>query len=220
MTKRKPKQKFNVHTAIPKAHAPSTLNDDKILTTNTKELLEKYKHLNVIFSFQYFNRLDELFNCGDTESAWFLNLVDTLRSVSQMTYEEFRDFKHANSGLRVHSHDWNRAIKKYPLNEKFLKQIENDTIQFSLSRANGRVHGFTIDNLVHIVWLDPHHNMYPMERHGGLKYCDTPKDCYDCLLEENDMLKQEIKELKELMDLCDKENKELRTRINMQNTAS
>lgn len=34
--------------------------------------------------------------------------------------------------------------------------------QFSLSsHVNGRVHGFFLDHVFHIVWLDPNHRLYP-----------------------------------------------------------
>ncbi|HKP74096.1 MAG TPA: hypothetical protein VJT67_01075 [Longimicrobiaceae bacterium] len=32
--------------------------------------------------------------------------------------------------------------------------------QFQLSQGTGRVHGFFIDVVFHIVWLDPHHRLY------------------------------------------------------------
>ncbi|ELU7233491.1 hypothetical protein SCL96_003408 [Escherichia coli] len=34
--------------------------------------------------------------------------------------------------------------------------------QFAVSRnEHGRVHGFFIGNVFHVVWLDPHHRLYP-----------------------------------------------------------
>ncbi|HCA3585732.1 TPA: hypothetical protein MO350_003382 [Salmonella enterica subsp. enterica serovar Java] len=33
--------------------------------------------------------------------------------------------------------------------------------QFAISRnEHGRIHGFFVDNIFHIVWLDPTHNLY------------------------------------------------------------
>jgi len=38
---------------------------------------------------------------------------------------------------------------------------DQHAIQFMVTRAeHGRIHGFAIDNVFHVVWFDPKHNLY------------------------------------------------------------
>lgn len=161
-----------------------------LLTESARETIKKYREQNVIFSWKFFDRHHAYFNLGDIGVEWFVNCLDTMKDVSNMPLKDFQ--RHSHPPLRVHRHEWNRVSATYPLPPVLVQEIENDTYQFAISRANGRVHGFIIDNLFFVVWLDPHHNLYPMERHGGLTYCDHPADCYDCLALENESLKKEI----------------------------
>jgi len=42
------------------------------------------------------------------------------------------------------------------------EQVVDTPYQFSLSsNEHGRVHGFLIDEVFYIVWLDPDHQLYP-----------------------------------------------------------
>jgi hypothetical protein len=44
------------------------------------------------------------------------------------------------------------------------QDLDEQAWQFSLSEhESGRVHGFLIDRVFHVVWLDPDHNLYPWE---------------------------------------------------------
>ncbi|WP_404469403.1 hypothetical protein [Sutcliffiella horikoshii] len=176
-----PIQKVNIHES----------KKGSLFTDNARETIKKYREQNVIFSWKFFDRWHEYFNLGAIGVEWFINCMDTMKEISNMPIKEFQ--RHTHAPLRVHRHEWDRVSAKYPLPEILLEEIENDTYQFAISRANGRVHGFIIDNLFFIVWLDPQHNMYPMQRHGGLTYCDQPQDCYDCLEIENQKLKEEIR---------------------------
>lgn len=174
---------------IPKVSANIPKEHGMLLKSSVKEMLEEYQKINVMFSFKFFDRNEELFNCGGIEASWFIDLMDVLKDVSSMKFEEFR-YK-GGPPLRVHPHEWIKTSKKYPFNEEFLMQIEQNTLQFSVSKANGRVHGFVIENVFYVVWLDRYHNLYPMQTHGGLTYCDFPEGCYECLEKENKELKEE-----------------------------
>lgn len=184
---------------------------DESRATITPEKMAGYKDRNVIFSWEFFDRNHELFNCGKVGPEWFVDLMDVMKSISTMEFDKFK--LHSGSPLRVHSHDWNRVVAKYPLNKKFLEQIEQDTLQFAVSKANGRVHGFYVSNVFYIVWLDPHHNLYPMDRHGGLTYCDTPSSCYDCLELQHEKLEQNYNDLYEQYGELVDENDKLRIEL-------
>ncbi|MDQ0492792.1 hypothetical protein [Paenibacillus brasilensis] len=179
--------------SIPRPSESTPRAGEERLTKVAQRNIEGFKERNVIFSWQFFDRSNPLFNCGEVGPEWFVDLMDSMKSISQMEFEKFRI--HNGPPLRVHSHEWDRVSAKYPLNEMLLKQIEQDTLQFAVSKARGRVHGFVISNVFYIVWVDPHHNLYPMERHGGLDYCDAPSSCYDCLEIENEELRTRLDEL-------------------------
>lgn len=211
----RPKKESNSKQAkafkIPKPTIPQRPKHDNLLSIDAKESLLKYNEKRVIFSWQFFDRANELFNCGKAESNWFISLIDTMRSVSQMDMTEFRT--NTSTALRVHPHKWDRIKIKYPLPHAWLEQLEQDTLQFSVSQAKGRVHGFVIENVFYIIWLDRHHNLYPDERHGGLKYCPEPSTCYECLEEEKEALQKQYDELYSEFDKLAIENDKLRSQI-------
>ncbi|MBM7624797.1 hypothetical protein [Sporohalobacter salinus] len=68
-----------------------------------------------------------------------------------------------NRVLRNHRINWNREEVTengfgLPLDDD--DGVLNESWQFSISRnKHGRVHGFIIDNIFYIVWLDPEHNL-------------------------------------------------------------
>jgi len=161
-----------------------------LFTPSAREILEKYKEENVIFSWHFFDREHELFNCGETDVGWFITLMDTLKKVSQFKFVDF--LQQSGKPLRVHGHDWEKLKVRYPLNDKYFEDIKRHAIQFSLSTGNGRVHGFHIYNVIYIVWLDPHHNLYPEDKP---KPCDPPDDCYACLHNELEKLREENRQL-------------------------
>lgn len=88
-----------------------------------------------------------------------------------------------------------------------------DCCQFALSKGKGRVHGFKIDNVFYVYWLDPNHNMYDVEGyepHTAYKHKPLP-DCLEQmnfrnlqLMEENRSLQKENKELWIMLDKKDR----------------
>src|SRR5690606_38220014 len=109
-------------------------------TRDAGETLSKYGEENVIFSWRFFDRGHDLFNCGNVDLNWFINYMDTLRNISHMKTEEF--MQHLKPPLRVHSHDWSRVSAKFRINNEIFDQIKDDAYQFAISKARGRVHGF------------------------------------------------------------------------------
>lgn len=114
----------------------------------------------IAFSFKYLDRRKP-FDVDGMSPAYFLILVDRLKSVCGMTTDEFR-----RGGKSLHSHqiDWNRTTRPDGfdcLNATFREQIADDCWQFSLSvNEHGRVHGFLIVDVFYVVWLDPTHALY------------------------------------------------------------
>jgi hypothetical protein len=66
-----------------------------------------------------------------------------------------------SSALRCHPIKWEDTSENGfgLLNEE---QLVDTPYQFSISaNKHGRVHGFLIDEVFYIVWLDPGHLLYP-----------------------------------------------------------
>ena len=173
------------------------------VTEEERKKLQERANEKIIFSFKFIDLKNELFNLGTMEkrkvpicSEWFITLIETLKEISTLTPDELRT-KQRNH-YDYHPHDWDKVSAKFNFSDEFLEQVEG--VQFRLSSSIGRVHGFMIGNRFYIVWLDPHHNMNPDDRFGGIKHYQKPQTCFEKLNEEVLKLKKENKELMEILD--------------------
>jgi hypothetical protein len=202
MTKRKPsKEPRRKLWGIPQQPAKKIKKGGKMhfLTEEQIESLQKKHQDQVRFSFIYFNREHDLFTCGKAPDGWFLVLFDNLKEISKLTKNEFLFDQKYKNHYDTHQHDWEKQdeTRYYPLPDGMFEQIKDDCWQFRLSTSNGRVHGFMIENVFYIVWLDPHHNFYPDEKFGGEKYFSAPLTPFQELELEYERLKEQITTLKE-----------------------
>lgn len=188
------------------SHAvPSKIQSKKksLITQEDIRRIEERKKEEIIFSWRLFDRNHKLFNLGKTEASWFISLVDCLRDVSKLTVSEFRQ-QSKRRGLRVHPHDWENASAKFNMTDEFFDQNEENCLQFSVSKAKGRVHGILIDNIFYIVWLDPHHNLYPpKERNRKVYEPEYPVTDYEILQYEKNELEEELEKIKEDLKTCE-----------------
>lgn len=171
---------------IPK---PSTnIQTKKTLPFNGKAVSEK----SFSFSFSCFDRTHELFNLGnnaeDTISGgWFLDLLDCLKSVSNMSIDEIRKSTHD-----LHPIDWRNTNTKKPLDDN-----QYDYYQFRINKSKGRVIGFVIDGVFYIVWLDPYHNLTNSVGYGNENYYKPGISLYEKKENEIVLLNEEINRLKD-----------------------
>ncbi|MGM0438744.1 MAG: hypothetical protein ACQEQD_10800 [Bacillota bacterium] len=156
------------------------------------EKIQENQKKNIKFSFECFKLDDERFNLGGIEKDWFINFLGELRSISKITKEDF--FGRLVNYYDPHDHTWDK-INANHFEKEFLKQI-GKPMQFKLSNSKGRVHGFFNLHTFCIVWLDPHHNLYPDDRYGGETCFSFPQTPYEKLKKENIKLKKEIDEVK------------------------
>ncbi len=115
------------------------------------------------FSFAPFDRSHRLFNLGDdseksgvVSGKWFIDLLDCLKNVSNMTVDEMK-----KSMYDLHPVDWDNANTSMP---KESEQCEY--WQFRINKSKGRVIGILTNGFFYIVWLDPHHNNTKNEGYG------------------------------------------------------
>lgn len=128
------------------------------------------------FSFTSFDRTHKLFNLGGSDGdgtvggPWFLDFLDCLKSVSNLTVPELK----LNRTHEFHRVDWTKTNTKAPDNNKQLEYW-----QFRINKSKGRIIGIKIDNIFYIVYLDPHHNLVDSEGYGGIKHFNAPKSEYE-----------------------------------------
>lgn len=198
--------KVNRAQQIPrvKGFPPETRKGFPIPKEEIEGLRDKSRET-LLFTFQFFDRDHEAFNLGHTEKDWYISLMDCLREVCRINRHELMVVQ--KNHYQAHVHDWDKLDYKYKLDDDFLIQVE--CCQFSLTKSTGRVHGFIIGNRFYVVWLDPHHNLYPSERHGGREFYTRPLTTYEKLLVEHENLKEGYQDLREkyqdLYSLLDKE---------------
>jgi hypothetical protein len=112
----------------------------------------------VRFSFKYLDTTHPKFAFKSQGSAYLVVLLDRLRDLSQLTMQELLSSR--SKALRCHPIDWDE-VSEDSFGIPNEEQIASQPYQFSLSsNAHGRVHGFIIDTLFYIVWLDPNHALY------------------------------------------------------------
>ncbi|MGK7893897.1 MAG: hypothetical protein AB4372_09810 [Xenococcus sp. (in: cyanobacteria)] len=113
----------------------------------------------ISFSFKYFHSSHEKFNCDGKDGSYWLTLIARLKDLSALTALEL--LRNRNRSLRCHPIDWQDTSEScfgIPNEE----QLVDTPYQFSLSsNEHGRVHGFFINQVFYIVWLDPNHLLYP-----------------------------------------------------------
>lgn len=166
---------------------------DKVKTEFDKINLKDSKK--IIFSFDFLDRHNELFNMGDnknnplsTENGWFLDLLDCLNSVSKLSKTEFLN----NTTYDPHPVNWERANVKCPLNNE-----QYEWWQFRISKSKGRIIGIFIENCFHIYWLDRHHNLTNSEGYGKEKMFNIPLSIFEKQELELSRAYDRIKELEQ-----------------------
>ena len=115
--------------------------------------------IGISFSFKYYQDSHECFHCREKGTIYLLTLLDRLKSLSGLSVREL--LTNRSSALRCHPIDWrDNSQAEFGLPNE--EQLVDTPCQFSLSaNEHGRVHGFFIDEIFYIVWLDPDHLLYP-----------------------------------------------------------
>lgn len=157
----------------------------------------------IVFSFGDWTT-NEYFNLDSTCENWSSELFDCMRTVSNISKKDIEAGKYSgkNSKLRIHNHKNATPPCKLPPNIDL-----EEFYQIRISASKGGMHGVFVENVFYVIWLDPHHNMYPDERYGGLKVIQPPNNCCkdrDQIIEELsqtiESLKTEVKEYEELIN--------------------
>lgn len=150
----------------------------------------------IIFSFRFLDFSNPAFNLGGVCEKWYPELFNMLSNVSKLNRNELI-ITHEKI-YRCHEHDWDNLDYSFNFDDEFLKQI--DCRQIRISKSKGGIHGFLIGNTFYVVWIDPHHNLYPDERYGGRKFFKPSETCCSYRDSELEKLKKENEELMCILD--------------------
>lgn len=115
--------------------------------------------LSISFSFKYFQRDHSKFSGNSQAISYWLTLLDRLKALSSLTAQEL--LVNRSSSLRCHPIRWaDTSENDFGIPNE--EQLVDTPYQFSLSSNEyGRIHGFFIDEIFYVVWLDPNHQLYP-----------------------------------------------------------
>ncbi len=137
----------------------------KKTNTRNKQSTSEIKRISVeipketSFSFRYLQNDNPKFTILNRDARYFESLLIRLRDLSTLTFTEI--INNRSKSLRCHLIDWKDTTEPNGFGIPNEEQIVNSAYQFQISsNEHGRVHGFFLENIFYIVWLDPNHNLY------------------------------------------------------------
>lgn len=112
----------------------------------------------ISFSYKYFQLNHDRFSVVGRDSAYLMILLERLRDLSSWNSLDLK--QNGSKSLRCHPIAWEDTCElSFGIPNE--DQLIDKPYQFSLSsNEHGRVHGFFIEEIFYVVWLDPDHNLY------------------------------------------------------------
>ena len=150
-----------------------------------RELLQN-KEIDI--SFRFFDRTHKAFNLAKIEADWYLTLIDTLKDFCN------RSFNNLSKVPKYDYHDWTVKPPKYLIKDLYPDLEQQEQIQIRLDRVKGRIHGFFVDHIFYIIWLDPEHNMTDIDGYEPERDYPPPKTSYELILDDLVRLRKELME--------------------------
>lgn len=181
---------------IPKPKKPETQRNRFPISQDEIKEMRASINRKLVFSFNFLELDHKAFNLGGVCTNWVNDLMLHVKGLSGITRNDF--INRLSDHYRSHEHTWEDLDYCYDLSPEFLEQVE--CRQARISTSKGGIHGFLIGNTFYIVWLDPHHNLYPDERYGGIKILEPPQTCCKERDQELEKLQRENLELTEMLD--------------------
>lgn len=112
----------------------------------------------MVFCFRHL-KWTKKFSVENQDDRYVTTLLERLRDMCRMYMQECLSSR--SSSLRFHPIDWTGTSEPAGFDSLPEHLRDSTPYQFSVSRNNGRVHGFVIGHIFHVVWLDPDHALYP-----------------------------------------------------------
>ena len=146
MSKKKKRKNGNL-----KARVPSKSWDVAEREQENKEVIFSFKYLDLLGNNKF-----SIAGCGEN---YLEKLLLRLKDLSTIQVDEFLSSR--SPSLRAHEIDWKNTTEPNGFTNLNAYLREKTAFQFEISANEyGRVHGFLINRVFYIVWLDPHHNLY------------------------------------------------------------
>ncbi len=112
------------------------------------------------FSFRYLDLKHKKFGIARRDGKYLSSILDRFKSLSEMRAKELLTSR--SGSLRVHEITWKDTSEPGGFTALNPQLREWPAHQFQVSaNKHGRVHGFFIESVFFVVWLDPEHNLYP-----------------------------------------------------------
>ena len=114
------------------------------------------------FSFKYLDLANPKFHPkrAPNVGSYVDKLLVRLRDINKMAWVEFAASR--SGALRTHRIDWVGTSEPEGFRHLNEQLRGEEAWQFQVSaNKHGRVHGFVLRNVFHVVWFDPNHQLYP-----------------------------------------------------------
>lgn len=147
----------------------STKPDSPVKTTSIIDAKTQ-----LVISYQYLsldNKKYSMDEIGDnrTRIGFYQDYFEKIKEYC--SYDNFKKHIRENGRYReknhIHQIDWKdgriREKNFNSLSDGLMKQIQGDCWQLGINNQSFRIHGFFIENVFYIVWMDPNHQLYPQK---------------------------------------------------------
>jgi len=139
-----------------------TPSANNAIGASKRKIQSEYEQLNVAFSFAYLDLIHQKFNSANYPETYFKKFSERLKEISKIKFKTFVSDPHLKRTLHSHPIKWEDTAEKAGFNLSGQKDLADQPWQFSVTvNEHGRVHGFWIENIFHIVWYDLNHALYP-----------------------------------------------------------
>jgi len=178
----------------------------------------KVQEENIRVSFEYLDWSQEEFFFHGMEEKYYKKFFNTITAIKSSKEHEITQRTHPSLSPKSIFNTTTSIKDSFPLDklkDKLFVQtrdedqardqaseIMSNAFEISLSKSYGRIHGFIWNNIFHVIWLDPAHNLYPMKygvkkhREAATVKCFSPDEC----LRLQDTIKELQIEINELYE--------------------
>ena len=112
----------------------------------------------VSFSFELLQEKHQKFSYNRCNEKYFLNLLVRLRKLSCFDSQTFETLLNDNY-WRVHSISWKTTSERKGFSHLSEEYQGCVPYQFNTGYRKGRAHGFLVEDVFYVVWLDPNHKL-------------------------------------------------------------
>ena len=174
-------------------------------------------------SFEYMDLITQEFFFHGLEQSYYIIFFECITQIKKSVEKDILEQTHPSLtpksifNKRGTKNEFPSSIIDNVANKLFLETRDKDlakdeatsittrrAFEVRVTKSYGRIHGFIWNNIFHVVWVDPAHNLYPLNKYGVRNqenYATVKSFCG----EEVIRLRDELKNLQEQYDELYKE---------------